>query len=80
MPRIPRLAKDEVPDQVRELFRTIGSQRGNVPNMFRIHAYRPEILSGVMQHLQAATQSGTVTVRLKELIATLVSKINHCHY
>ena len=80
MPRIPRLSKDEVPDEVRELYRTVGSQRGNVPNMFRIHAHRPEILRGVMQHLQASTNSGTVPVRLKELVATLVSKINQCHY
>jgi alkylhydroperoxidase family enzyme len=80
MTRIRRLSKDEVPDEVRELFRTIGNQRGNVPNMFRIHAHRPEILRGMMAHLQAATTAGTVPVRLKELVATAVSKINACHY
>ncbi|HEU5162287.1 MAG TPA: carboxymuconolactone decarboxylase family protein [Thermoanaerobaculia bacterium] len=80
MTRIRRLTKDEVPDEVRELFRTIGNQRGNVPNMFRIHAHRPEILRAMMAHLSAATTSGTVSVRLKELIATAVSKINQCHY
>lgn len=80
MPRIRRLSKDEVPEAVRELFGSIGAQRGNVPNMFRIHAHRPEILRGVMAHLQAATTSGSVSVQTKELIATLVSKINECHY
>jgi alkylhydroperoxidase family enzyme len=80
MTRIRRLTKDEVPDEVRELFRTIGNQRGNVPNMFRIHAHRPEILRTMMAHLQAATTSGTVPVRLKELVATAVSQINQCHY
>jgi alkylhydroperoxidase family enzyme len=80
MTRIRRLSKDEVPEEVRELFRTIGNQRGNVPNMFRIHAHRPEILRTMMAHLQATTTAGTVPVRLKELIATAVSKINDCHY
>ena len=80
MTRIRRLTKDEVPDEVRDLFRTIGNQRGNVPNMFRIHAHRPEILRTMMAHLNAVTTSGTVSVRLKELVATAVSKINECHY
>ena len=80
MTRIRRLTKDEVPDEVRDLFRTIGNQRGNVPNMFRIHAHRPEILRTMMAHLNAVTTSGTVPVRLKELVATAVSKINECHY
>ena len=80
MTRIRRLTKDEVPDEVRDLFRTIGNQRGNVPNMFRIHAHRPEILRTMMAHLNAVTTTGTVPVRLKELVATAVSKINECHY
>ena len=80
MTRIRRLTKDEVPDEVRDLFRTIGNQRGNVPNMFRIHAHRPEILRTMMAHIAASTNTGTVPVRTKELVATLVSRINDCHY
>jgi alkylhydroperoxidase family enzyme len=80
MTRIRRLSKDEVPEEVRELFRTIGNQRGNVPNMFRIHAHRPEILRAMMAHLNAVTSGGTVATRLKELVATKVSIINDCHY
>ena len=80
MTRIRRLTKDEVPDEVRDLFRTIGNQRGNVPNMFRIHAHRPEILRTMMAHLNAVTTTGTVPVRLKELDATAMLKINECHY
>ena len=78
--RIRRLTRQEVAEDVRELYDEIGRQRGNVPNMFRIHAHRPEILRAMTAHLAAATTSGTVPVRLKELVATLVSKINGCHY
>ncbi|MGH9459058.1 MAG: hypothetical protein ACRD2J_15600 [Thermoanaerobaculia bacterium] len=80
MSRLHRLSKDEVNEDVRELYRSIGQQRGNVPNLFRVHAHRPEILRAASAHLQAATSAGTVPPRLKELIATLVSKINSCHY
>jgi hypothetical protein len=31
-------------------------------------------------HLDAVTNGGTVSVRTKELVATLVSRINHCEY
>ena len=80
MSRLKRLTKDEVPDDVRELFARVGAQRGNIPNMFRVYAHRPEILKTMTAHLNAITTTGTVPVRTKELVATLVSRINHCEY
>lgn len=80
MSRLTRLTKDQVPDDVRELYESIGKARGNVPNMFRVYAHRPEILKTGFAHLNAITNSGTVPVRTKELVATLVSRINHCEY
>lgn len=80
MSRLKRLTKDEVPEDVRELFARVGAQRGNIPNMFRVYAHRPEILRTMTAHLDAITNSGTVPVRTKELVATLVSRLNHCEY
>jgi alkylhydroperoxidase family enzyme len=80
MSRIRRLLKSEVPDGVRKVFEEIGAQRGNVPNMFRVYAHRPEILETMRAHLAAVTSSGTVPVRTKELVATLVSRLNDCQY
>ncbi len=80
MPRLRRLSKDEVRGDVRELYSDVGSKRGNVPNMFRVYAHRPEILKTMVAHLNAITNSGTVPVRTKELVATLVSRINGCEY
>lgn len=80
MARISKLTKDQVTDDVRERFEQIGAQRGNVPNMFRVYAHRPEILKSMMAHLNAVTNTGTVSVRTKELVATLVSRINRCEY
>lgn len=80
MSRLPRLNKNEVPDDVRELYERVGAARGNVPNMYRVYAHRPEILKTMVAHMNAVTNTGTVSVRTKELVATLVSRINRCEY
>jgi len=80
MSRLTRLTKDQVTGDVRELYETVAKTRGNVPNMFRVYAHRPELLQTMVAHLNAITNSGTVPVRTKELVATLVSRINHCEY
>lgn len=80
MARLTKLSKDDVAGETRELFAKVGEARGNVPNMFRMYAHRPQILKTMMAHLDAVTNSGTVSVRTKELVATLVSRINRCEY
>jgi alkylhydroperoxidase family enzyme len=78
--RITRLEKTQVPEDVQELYTNIGQARGNVPNMFRVYAHRPDILKTMVAHLNAVTNTGTVPVRTKELVATLVSRLNSCTY
>ena len=80
MARLTKLTKDEVTPEVRAKFDEIGRTRGNVPNMFRVYAHRPEILTTMLAHMNAVTTTGTVPVRTKELVATLVSRLNHCEY
>lgn len=80
MSRLPKLTRDEVTGEVRELYRRVGESRGNVPNMFRVYAHRPEILQTMVAHLNAVTNTGTVPVKTKELVATLVSRMNRCQY
>ncbi len=80
MPRLPRLTRDEVSSDVREIYSNVGRVRGNVPNMYRVYAHRPEILKTMVAHMNAITNTGTVPVKTKELVATLVSRINRCEY
>jgi alkylhydroperoxidase family enzyme len=80
MARLTKLTKDQVTPDVRAKFEEIGAQRGNVPNMFRVYAHRPEIFKTMMAHINAVTNTGTVSVRTKELVATLVSQLNACQY
>ena len=80
MSRITRLEKNEVSDEARVVYEKAAAARGNVPNMFRVFAHRPEMLTTMTAHLNAVTNSGTVPVRTKELVASLVSRINLCDY
>lgn len=80
MARLTKLTKDEVQGETRALYQTVGASRGNVPNMYRVYAHRPEILKTMVAHMNAITNTGTVPVKTKELVATLVSRINRCEY
>ena len=80
MSRLTRLTKDQVPADVREVFEKVGAVRGNVPNMYRVFSHRPEIMKTMVAHMNAITNTGTVSVRTKELVATLVSRLNSCEY
>lgn len=80
MSRISKLTREQVDERTSELYGKVGKARGNIPNMFRIYAHRPEMLRTMADHLSAVTSTGTVPTLTKELVATLVSRINQCHY
>ena len=80
MGRIRRLGRDEVGADIRALFETFLRERGNIPNMFRTVAHRPEILSSMLAHFRTVMGPGTVPVPLKEMLAVRVSRINSCDY
>jgi uncharacterized peroxidase-related enzyme len=80
MSRITPLSLSDVTGSTHTLFARIGAERGKVPNMFRAFAHRPEIVETLVAHLEAVTNGGTVSRRTKELVATLVSRLNGCRY
>lgn len=78
--RLPRIAADEAPAEMRTVFERFMRERGNVPNLFRVAAHRPTIGQTLAEHMRAVMGPGTVDVRLKELISIRVSHINRCEY
>jgi alkylhydroperoxidase family enzyme len=78
--RISRLDRSQVDSTTGEIYDTYLKERGNVPNMFRTVAHRPEIFRTMIAHFRAVMNTGTVPAKLKELVIVRTSQINHCEY
>ncbi len=80
MSRISKLDRSEVTPDLAALFDKVFAQRGNVPNMFRVMAHRPEIFATMQAHFGAVLNTGTVSTKLKELIIVRTSQVNQTPY
>ena len=80
MSRISRLDHSEVAPEIATLYDKAFSARGNVPNMFRVMAHRPEIFATMQAHFGAVLNTGTVSTKLKELIIVRTSQVNVTPY
>lgn len=78
--RISRLDRAQVDEKTAEIYDTYLKERGNVPNMFRTVAHRPEIFRTMIAHFRAVMNTGTVPAKLKELVIVRTSQINRCEY
>ena len=80
MPRLTKVSTDQASSEIRSEFETYLKERGNVPNMFRTAAHRPEIMKTMTAHFRAVMNTGTVAKKLKEMVAVRVSHLNSCEY
>jgi uncharacterized peroxidase-related enzyme len=80
MPRISRLKRDEVLPGAMTIFDRYLRDRGNVPNMFRTMAHRPEIFETIIAHMEAVLNTGTLPKALKELVIVRTSQLNRTPY
>ena len=78
--RISRLDRSEVDQGTTQIFDQYIKERGNVPNMFRTLAHRPEYLRTMIAHFRTVMNTGTIPLKLKELLVVRVSQINQCEY
>lgn len=78
--RITRLDKTQVDSESQAVFDDFLRERGNIPNMFRTVAHRPEIMRTMVAHFRAVMNTGTVPKKLKELVIVRTSQINNCDY
>ena len=78
--RISTLDRAEVDEGTGQIFDQFYKERGNVPNMFRTVAHRPEYLRTMIAHFRTVMNTGTIPLRLKELLVVHVSQINRCQY
>lgn len=80
MPRLAKLSPDQADAASREVFDVFLKERGNIPNMFRTVAQRPEILKTMTAHFRAVMNTGNVDKKLKEMVAVRISHLNKCEY
>jgi uncharacterized peroxidase-related enzyme len=80
MPRISRLTRDEVLPKALTIYDRYLRERGNVPNMFRAMAHRPEIFETIIAHMEAVLNTGTLPKALKELVIVRTSQLNRTPY
>lgn len=80
MSRISRLERSQVTPEMAALYDQAYQLRGNVPNMFRAMAHRPEIFMTMMAHFGAVLNSGTLPLKLKELVIVRTSQVNDTQY
>lgn len=80
MPKISRLTREQVTSESGAIYDRYLQQRGNVPNMFRTVAHRPEIFQTMIAHFEAILNTGTLPLKLKELVIVRTSQLNHCGY
>jgi alkylhydroperoxidase family enzyme len=78
--RISRLDRSQVDPDVAAIYDHFMKVRGNIPNMFRTAAHRPEIMKTMIAHFRAVMETGTVPAKLKELVIVRTSQINRCEY
>jgi len=81
MSRISRIGRSRVAGAVRDTFERKIAEHGNIPNMYRVFAHRPWLLTTMDAHFAAVMGSGTVPLQIKELLAILTSRLNgseHC--
>ena len=80
MPRISRVERSQLDAESQAIYDHYMKLRGNVPNMFRTVAHRPEIFRTMIAHFRAVMETGTVPVKLKELAIVRTSQLNTCEY
>ena len=80
MARIRPLLPAEATPEAQQVLNTFYARRGNVPNMFRTFALRPEMMIAASAMMAAVLNTGTVELRLKEMVIVRTSQINGCVY
>ncbi|HPM30965.1 MAG TPA: carboxymuconolactone decarboxylase family protein [Chryseolinea sp.] len=79
MTRLKALSPDEATGKTKELFNSIQSKLGMVPNMMRTMGNSSAVLEGYL-NLSGALAHGTLGAKTGELIALTVAENNACDY
>ena len=79
-PRLSRLDRSAVSGPSLAIYDRVLHDRGNVPNMFRTMAHRPQIFETIIAHMDAVLKTGKISTALKELVIVRTSQLNRTPY
>jgi uncharacterized peroxidase-related enzyme len=74
------LASDEVPSEVRELFRRVEAEYGFVPNILKAMAHCPELVTTFVPFWGTVYRSPTIGSKLRALSALGTASAQKCEY
>lgn len=80
MSRIDTKKPVEVPEEVQVIFSEIEGAFGMVPNLFKTYAHHLPLLRANWNKVKAVMMEGTLSPKVKQTIAVLVSRDNGCAY
>src|SRR3989338_9306379 len=80
MVRISILEKGETSKDVQEIYAEIEDAFGKIPNLFKTYAHFPPLFKANWSKVKAVMMQGSLSRKVKESIALLVSKDNSCAY
>jgi AhpD family alkylhydroperoxidase len=80
MSRIPYVAADDEPDELRPVFDQLRTTRGRVPGMYRTLAHQPAVLTAHRAYFNAALDQGILPRKFKEKIAFKVAHMRGSAY
>jgi uncharacterized peroxidase-related enzyme len=75
------VAEEAASGKLHELYQQVRRRAGVVPNIAKLQSLRPETTEhGFRLYCQLMDAPGGIGKRERVLIATVVSKVNGCHY
>jgi alkylhydroperoxidase family enzyme len=74
------LLKDQAEGSVKEIYDSMHSAIGKMPNIFAVMAHFPAALKRFIPFYTAVMTKGSVPARLKELAYLKTASINACQY
>lgn len=80
MPRIDAKKPEEMSEDVQAISKEIEGAFGMLPNLFRTYAHHPPLLKANWNKVKAVMMEGSLSPKVKQTIAVLVSRDNGCAY
>ncbi|QEG34756.1 carboxymuconolactone decarboxylase family protein [Bythopirellula goksoeyrii] len=80
MSRLPQIAPDQANPQQAELFESVKSKLGRVPNLLRVLGNSTAALRGYLDFSGALSAGGGLDPKQREIVALTVAQANDCEY